>query len=97
MLISLPRSFEHCKNAFIYVKEDTITLDEVHTIVRSKEFSTVKDLKIYNHDKGLSVSKEGNESRVMSKSNRFDKSRLKCFIVLETRSLQEGFSRERGQ
>lgn len=29
LLISLPRSFEHCKDSLIYGKKGTITLDEV--------------------------------------------------------------------
>lgn len=55
LLSSLPRSFEHFKDVLFYGKEGTITLDEVQTIVRSKEFSKVKDLKIYDSGEDLSV------------------------------------------
>ena len=59
LLNSLPRSFEHFKYAIFYGKESTITLDKVHTTIRFKEFSKVKDLKIDDNDKGLSVSRRG--------------------------------------
>lgn len=36
LLRSLPKSFEHFKDAFLYLKEETITLDEVQTTVTSK-------------------------------------------------------------
>lgn len=56
LLISLPRSFEHFKDAFHYGKKGTITLDEVHMAVRSIEFSKIKDLKIDDSGECLTVS-----------------------------------------
>ena len=60
-------------------KKGTITLDEVKVAVRSKLFLKMKDLKIIESGKGLNVSKWGSERIKMSKSKRFDESRLKCF------------------
>lgn len=39
LLSSLHKHFELFKDALLYGKEGTITLDEVQTTVRSKEFS----------------------------------------------------------
>ena len=79
LLSSLPRSFEHFKDALLYGKEGTITLDEVQTAVKSKEFSKSKDLKIEDSGEGLNVSRGGGERKGMSKSKRSDKSKVKCF------------------
>lgn len=56
LLSSLPKSFEHVKGALLYGKECSITLDEVRTTMRSKEFFKVKDLKIGDIGEFLSVS-----------------------------------------
>lgn len=56
LLSSLSRSFKNLKDIFLYGKENTITFDEVQTIVRSKEFSKAKDLKIHDSGEDLSVS-----------------------------------------
>ncbi|XP_058784791.1 uncharacterized protein LOC131659650 [Vicia villosa] len=55
LLRLLPRSFEYFMDTFLYGKEGTITLNEVHTAVRSKEFSNVKDLKIEDSGEGLKL------------------------------------------
>src|SRR3954465_923163 len=79
LLSLLPRSFEHFKDALLYGKEGTITLDEVQTAVKSKEFSKLKDLKIEDSDEGLNVSRGGVALKGMSKSKRSDKSKIKYF------------------
>src|SRR3954469_1665699 len=63
LLSSLPRSFENLKDALLYSKEGTITLDEVQTTVKSKEFSKSKDLKIEDSGQGLNVSRGGGERK----------------------------------
>ena len=78
-LSSLPGSFEHFKGDILYSKENTITLNEVQTTVRSKEVSKVKYLKIDDISGCLSFSRGENKSRRMSKLNRFDKSKVKWF------------------
>lgn len=60
---------------FFMVKKCTITLDKIQTVVRSKEFSNVKYLRIDDSGEGLSVSRTGREHIRMSKSNRFDSQR----------------------
>ncbi|XP_058747135.1 uncharacterized protein LOC131620136 [Vicia villosa] len=63
LLSSLPRSFEHFKDALLYGNEDTIILDEVQTVMKSKEFSKLKDLKIEDSGEGLNVSRGGGERK----------------------------------
>lgn len=70
-LSSSPKSYEHFKDAFIYKKECTIIFNEVHMVVRSKDFSKVKDLKNDDNGKGLNVSSGGSEHT--GKSRRFHK------------------------
>lgn len=41
--------------------------------MRSKEFLKVKDLQIDDSGEGMSILRGGSESKLMSKSNRFDK------------------------
>lgn len=55
-LISLPISCGKFKDTLLYGNKYTITLDEVQTTVRSKEFLKVKDLKIDGRGEGLNVS-----------------------------------------
>ncbi|RDX98601.1 hypothetical protein CR513_18450, partial [Mucuna pruriens] len=38
LLSALPRSYEHFKNAILFGRDQTITLDEVQTSIRTKEF-----------------------------------------------------------
>lgn len=91
-LISLPIYFEHFKDAILYGKEGTINLDEVQTVVRLKELSKLKDLKVDDSGKGLSVSigrsgsrgKKGKRYKSKSKSKVFDKSKFKCFTCHKT-------------
>lgn len=86
----------HFKDVFIYGKDCIITLNGVQAIVRSKEFSKVKDLKIDDSGEDLSVSREGIEHREMSKSKRFDKSRVKCFTRQKIDHFKRGYFGKRG-
>lgn len=54
LLWALPISCENFKGDILYDRECTITLDEVYTALRSKEFSKLKYLKNDNKAKGLS-------------------------------------------
>lgn len=63
LLSSLPTSLENFNNVLLYGKENSITLDEVQTIVRSKELSKKKNFKIDNSGECLSVSRGRSESR----------------------------------
>lgn len=53
----LAKYFKQFKDALIYGKKSTITLDKVHTVVRFKEFSILKVLKIDDNGEGLNVSR----------------------------------------
>lgn len=81
LLISLPKLFEHFKDIIPYGKECTITLGEVHTTMRSKELSMMKNLKVDDIGEGFNVSRGNSESMEKSKSKGFDKSRLKFFYI----------------
>lgn len=69
---------------------------EVQTTVRSKEFWKVKDLKINDNGEGLSDSKGRIECKWMSKSKRFDKSRVKYFNCKKNHSLQRDCPMKKG-
>lgn len=92
-LSSLPISCEHFKDTLLYGKEITITLDEVHKNVRSKELSKLKDLKFNDRGECLSVSKamseskgnqKGKRSKLKSKSKVSNKSKFKYFTCQKT-------------
>lgn len=72
LLSSLLGSFDHFQDALLYSKKYTVTLREVQMTERSKEFSTVKDLKIDDSSESLSVSRGGSVRRGMLKSKRLD-------------------------
>ncbi|KAK2370053.1 hypothetical protein QL285_083139 [Trifolium repens] len=46
LLCALPKSYENLKDALLYGKEGTITLDEVQSALRTKELTKFKDLKV---------------------------------------------------
>lgn len=56
LIDSLFKYFENFKDVFIYGKESTITLNEVQMIIRSKELSKIKYLKIDDNGDRLNVS-----------------------------------------
>lgn len=59
LLSSLLISFEHFKDALLYGIESIITLDKVQMTVKFKEYSNMKDLKIDDSGKILSISRGG--------------------------------------
>jgi len=88
LICSLPKSFEHFKDTILYGKEDTTTLVEVQSALRTKELTKFKDLKVDESGEGLNVARgrsghrgkgKGN-SRSKSRSKGFDKSKYKCFL-----------------
>lgn len=68
-------------------------MDKVQIVVRSNEFSKVKNLKIGDNGEGLSVSREESERIGMFKSRRFYKSILKFFICHKIDHFKRNFSR----
>jgi len=90
LLRALPRSFENFKDAMLYGKEGTITLEEVQVALRTKELTKFKELKVDDSGEGLNVSRGRSQNRGNGKGKNFrSKSRLKgggnktqhkCFI-----------------
>jgi len=90
LLCSFPRSFENFKDAMLYGKEGTITLEEVQVALRTKELTKFKELKVDDSGKGLNVSRgrsenggngKGKNSRSKSRSRGGgNKTQYKCFI-----------------
>lgn len=46
LLNALPKTFEHFRDALLYGKDKLITLEEVVTSIRTKEFQKLQDSKI---------------------------------------------------
>ncbi|KAK2382202.1 hypothetical protein QL285_069749 [Trifolium repens] len=63
LLCALPKSYENLKDAFLYGKEGTITLDEVQSALRTKELTKFKDLKVDDSGEGLNVARGRSENR----------------------------------
>lgn len=66
LLRLLPKSFESCKDALIYGTKFIITYDEVWTMLRSNDFSNMRDFQIVDNGEDFSVSREGREHRRIS-------------------------------
>ncbi|KAK2458378.1 alpha carbonic anhydrase [Trifolium repens] len=77
LLCALPKSYEHLKDALLYGKEGTITLDEVQSALRTKELTKFKDLKVDDGAEGLSVVKGRSENGGKGKWKNGSKSRPK--------------------
>ncbi|MCH81718.1 cytochrome P450 [Trifolium medium] len=80
LLCALSKSFEIFKDTMLYGKEDTITLDEVQSALRTKKLTKFKDLKVENSVDALNVSSGkggGRSNRAKSKPKEDDKWR--CF------------------
>nr|KYP64673.1 Retrovirus-related Pol polyprotein from transposon TNT 1-94 [Cajanus cajan] len=87
LLNSLPRNYEHFKDAILYGKEQDITLDEVQTSIRTKELQRQQDNKTDDNGESLNVSRGRSEKKgqsqkgkkARSKSKIGDRSKFKCF------------------
>jgi len=80
LFCALPRSFESFKDSMLYGKERTVTLEEVHAALRTKELTNSKDLRADENSEDLSVSRGnggGRGNRGSSKSG--NKEKYKCF------------------
>ena len=62
LLSSLLRSFDHFKYALLYENKNTITVEEVQLVTRTKELTELKDLKVENIVEVLSVPRGRGES-----------------------------------
>ncbi|KAK2362411.1 alpha carbonic anhydrase [Trifolium repens] len=78
LLSALPKSLENLKDALLYGKEGTITLDEVQSALRTKEMTKLRDLKIDDSGEGLNVARGRSENKGKGKGKKFrSKSRPK--------------------
>ncbi|KAK2433181.1 inorganic pyrophosphatase TTM2 [Trifolium repens] len=62
LLCAIPKSYENLKDALLYGKEGTITLDEVRSALRTNELTKFKDLKVDDGAKGLNVARGRSEN-----------------------------------
>src|SRR6266487_4293381 len=62
LLCALSKSLENLKDALLYGKEGTITLDEVESALRTKELTKLIDLRVDDSGEGLSVARGGSEN-----------------------------------
>ncbi|GAU28731.1 hypothetical protein TSUD_372380 [Trifolium subterraneum] len=71
LLCALPKSLDNLKDALLYGKEGTITLDEVQSALRTKELAKLRDLRVDDSGEGLSVARGGseNDGRLKGKKN----------------------------
>ncbi|KAG5133904.1 hypothetical protein JHK82_025092 [Glycine max] len=93
LLNSLPKSFEHFKDAIIYGKDQDITLEEVQTSIRTKETQKQQDSKSEDNGESLNISRgrsekkgtRGKKSRSSSRdSKNGQKTKFKCFNCHKT-------------
>ncbi|GAU10233.1 hypothetical protein TSUD_417410 [Trifolium subterraneum] len=71
-------SLKHLKDALLYCKEGTITLDEVQAALRTKELTKLNELKIDDSGEGLNISRGRSENRGKGKGKKHrSKSRAK--------------------
>ncbi|KHN05226.1 Retrovirus-related Pol polyprotein from transposon TNT 1-94, partial [Glycine soja] len=63
LLNSLPKSFEHFKDAILYGKDQDITLEEVQTSIRTKEMQKQQDSKSEDNGESLNISRGRNEKK----------------------------------
>ncbi|KAK2403613.1 alpha carbonic anhydrase [Trifolium repens] len=89
LLCALPKSYENLKDALLYGKEGTITLDEVQPALRTKELTKFKYLKVDDGAEGLNVARCRSENRGKGKGKHGSKSRpmsggkFKCYYCQE--------------
>ncbi|MCI45744.1 cytochrome P450, partial [Trifolium medium] len=63
LLCALPRSSSRIfKDALLYGKEGTITLDEVQSTLRTTELTKLRDLKVDNSEECLNVARGRSEN-----------------------------------
>ncbi|PNX63781.1 cytochrome p450, partial [Trifolium pratense] len=64
------KSFEHLKDALLYGKEGTVTLEEVQSALRTKELTRMRDLKIDDSGEGLNVARGRSENKGRGKGKK---------------------------
>ncbi|CAJ2674023.1 unnamed protein product [Trifolium pratense] len=105
LLCALPKSFENLKDALLYGKEGTITLDEVQSTLRTKEMTKMRDLRIDDSGEGLNVARgrsenkskgKGKKHRSKSRSKGDGGGKLKCYHCHEPGHFKKDCPERRG-
>ncbi|CAJ2646442.1 unnamed protein product [Trifolium pratense] len=105
LLCALPKSFENLKDALLYGKEGTITLDEVQSALRTKEMTKMRDLRIDDSGEGLNVTRgrsenkskgKGKKHRSKSRSKGDGGGKLKCYHCHEPGHFKKDCPERRG-
>ncbi|MCI51491.1 cytochrome P450, partial [Trifolium medium] len=63
LLCDLPRPFENFKDTVLYGKEGIVTMEEVQAVLRTKELTKFKDMKVDDSGEYLNVSRGRSENR----------------------------------
>lgn len=104
LLNSIPRSYEHFKDAMIYGREQTISLQEVIYTVKAKELQKKLESKNESNVESLSSEnrnqpkgKRGNSKKTNGKSKepQGDKGPPKCFYCHKGGPFHKGLPREK--
>ncbi|CAJ2659183.1 unnamed protein product [Trifolium pratense] len=105
LLCALPKSLENLKDALLYGKEGTITLDEVQSALRTKELTKLRDLRVDDSAEGLNVTRDRSENDGRGKGKKYgSKSRpkgdsggkFKCFHCQEPGHFKKDCPQRRG-
>ncbi|WJX42094.1 hypothetical protein P8452_29365 [Trifolium repens] len=89
LLCAFPKSLENLKDALLYGKEGTITLEEVQAALRTKELTRFRDLKVDDSGEGLNISRGRSENHGKGKGKKHrsksrprgngDTTKFKCY------------------
>ncbi|CAJ2640650.1 unnamed protein product [Trifolium pratense] len=105
LLCALPKSLENLKDALLYGKEGTITLDEVQSALRTKELTKLRDLRVDDSAEGLNVTRDRSEIEGRGKGKKYGSKsrpkgdnggRFKCFHCQEPGHFKKDCPQRRG-
>jgi hypothetical protein len=70
LLCAFPKSLENLKDALLFGKEGTVTLDEVQSALRTKELTKLRNLKVDDSGEGLNVARGRSENEGKGKGKK---------------------------
>ncbi|WVZ11959.1 hypothetical protein V8G54_016489 [Vigna mungo] len=82
LLNALPKTFEHFRDALLYGKDQVITLEEVLTSIRTKEFQKLQDSKTTEERASGLISVKGKGKKQSGKEKKLnpdDTKQVRCF------------------
>ncbi|WVZ11552.1 hypothetical protein V8G54_016082 [Vigna mungo] len=82
LLNALPRTFEHFRDALLYGKDQVITLEEVLTSIRTKEFQKLQDSKTTEEGASRLISVKGKGKKQSGKEKKLNPDgtkQVRCF------------------